>query len=237
MIEFVEVEGLGRVRVSRRAGSRSMRLSVTQNGEVRLSMPPRMSLQQGLKFLEEKRSWLRKHSSDPSWLEDGARIGKAHILVIVPSTSTKSHTTLTANKITVHIPEHLDADEVQDKLQTAARKALKKESEVLLPQQLMHYADAQGYQVHSVGVKALQSRWGSCSGQNDIILNTFLMQLPWPLIDYVLIHELSHTKHHNHSAAFWAAVGQVIPGYKLRRTALKKYPTAVFDGREIDKFR
>lgn len=236
MIEFLEVEGIGRVRVSRRRGSRSLRISVTQNGEVRLSMPYRVALRDGLKFLQQKRDWLNKHQTEETYLDSGARIGKAHTLVVVPSTSTKTRTVVTTDTITVHIPEEMDAETVQKKLNEAAGKVLKKEAGALLPQQLMHYAKTYGYSVRSVGIKALQSRWGSCSTRGDIILNSYLMQLPWPLIDYVLLHELAHLRHHNHGKEFWADVEKMLPVYKARRQALKKYPTAVFDARESERF-
>lgn len=236
MIEYVEVEGIGRVRVSRRRGARTMRISVTQNGEVRLSIPFRVALRDGVQFLQEKQGWLKQHQTEETFLENGARIGKAHTLVVLASRSTKSSTKITRDVVMVKIPEDMDVDTVQKKLSAAANKVLIAEAAALLPQQLLHYAKTYGYHVRSVGIKPLQSRWGSCSNRGDIILNSYLMQLPWPLIDYVLMHELAHLQHHDHSAAFWAGVEAMLPDYKKRRAALKKYPTAVFDTRDSERF-
>ena len=236
MIEYLEVEGIGRVRVSRRRGLRSMRISVTQNGEIRLSVPYRIAMKEGLKFLQQKKDWVLKHQTEEVFLDSGARIGKAHTLVVVPTTSSRTSIKITPDTLIVHIPEDMEADTVQQKLNAAAGRVLKKEAEALLPQQLKHYARTHGYVIRSVGVKPLQSRWGSCSSHGDIVLNSYLMQLPWPLIDYVLLHELAHLKHHNHGDAFWADVEAMLPVYKQRRKALKKYPTAVFDAREAERF-
>lgn len=236
MIEFVEVEGVGKVRVSRRRGSRTMRISVTQNGEVRLSLPPRAALRDGIKFLQQKQTWLNTHQSEEIMLDSGARIGKAHRLVITPTLNSKVTVRINGDTLSVGIPDHMDVDTVQKKLADAARKVLKVEAESLLPQQLIHYAKTHGYEVHSVTIKPLHSRWGSCSSRGDITLNSYLMQLPWPLIDYVILHELAHLHHHNHSAQFWADVESMLPSYKSRRAALKKYPTAVFDARESERF-
>ncbi len=236
MIEFVEVAGIGKVRVSRRRGSRTMRISVTQNGEVRLSIPYRVSLKEGVKFLQQKQVWLDKHQTEETYLDSGARIGKAHRLIITPTTNIKTTVLISSDTVSVGIPEDMDVDTVQKKVADAARRVLKKEAESLLPQQLMHYAKTHGYEVRSVVIKPLQSRWGSCSSRGDIILNSYLMQLPWPLIDYVLLHELAHLHHHNHGAQFWANVEQMVPSYKARRVALKKYPTAVFDARDAERF-
>jgi len=63
-----------------------------------------------------------------------------------------------------------------------------------------------------------KTRWGSCSAKNALSLNTRLMMLPLPLITYVVIHELAHIRHKNHSSAFWEFVGLYCPDYKeLRR--------------------
>jgi len=237
MIEYIEVEGIGRVRLSRRRGARSIRLSVTQNGEVRLSVPFRMALKDGLKFLEQKREWLQEHQTEESFLDNGARIGKSHTLLILTTlTSSKVTTIITSDTLMVRIPDNMDGETVQKKLNQAALKVLKKEAESLLPQQLTHYAKTYGYSVNSIEVKPLQSRWGSCSNRGDIVLNSYLMQIPWPLIDYVLLHELAHLHHHDHSDRFWADVQKMLPDYKARRKALKKYPTAVFDAREAERY-
>ncbi len=236
MIEYIEVEAIGRVRVSRRRGARSIRLSVTQNGEVRLSLPYRLALSEGMKFLEQKRDWLIKHKTEEAYLDSGARIGKAHQLVIFTTYSSKVTVKITSDKLLVRIPDDMDAETVQKKLHQAALKVLKQEAEALLPQQLAHYAQTYGYTFRSVSIKPLQSRWGSCSNRGDIILNSYLMQLPWPLIDYVLMHELAHLRQHNHSDAFWRDVSTMLPDYKVRRKALKKYPTAVFDAREANRY-
>ena len=236
MIEYIEVSGIGRVRVSRRKGMRSMRISVTQNGEVRLALPSRVALRDGLQFLQSKQSWLTKHQTEEVLLDDGARIGKTHTLHIIPTSSSKSHTKLSANAVTVHIPEDHDADQVQKKISQAAKKALQAQAEQLLPQRLAAVARQHGFSYRSVSVKPLQSRWGSCSSRGDIVLNIYLMQLPWQLIDYVIAHELSHLSHQNHSDAFWRQVERLLPDYASRRRALKKYPTSVIDMREAERF-
>jgi len=68
-----------------------------------------------------------------------------------------------------------------------------------------------------------KSQWGSCSSKNNISLNTYLCLLPKELIEYVIIHELSHIKHKNHSKEFWNLVQEYQPNYKNLRKELKKY--------------
>lgn len=236
MVTYVETSDFGRVRVSRRRGSRSIRIAVSQSGEVRLSLPYKVSTQDGLNFLNDKKAWIAKHKTDQLYLEDGARIGIAHTLRIQASSNTKTTTKITGTEIAVQMPEDTMADDVQKKLEQIAKKFLKKEADQLLPIKLNNMAAKSGYKVRSITVKQLQSRWGSCSATNDIVLNIYLMQLPWDLIDYVLYHELAHTVHHNHSDNFWIELQKNVPNFKNLRKSLKKYPTKVFDMRDSGSF-
>lgn len=67
------------------------------------------------------------------------------------------------------------------------------------------------------------SKWGSCSKENNISINFALHFLPQELLDYVIVHELAHTKERNHSSRFWVIVERIIPDYKVRRNELRKY--------------
>lgn len=65
--------------------------------------------------------------------------------------------------------------------------------------------------------------WGTCDGENNIRLNWRLVLLPPELIDYVILHELAHTVHHNHSRSFWNLLAALQPDYKLRKKKLKEF--------------
>lgn len=236
MITYVDVPHLGRVRVSQRAGTRSMRISLHQTGEVRLSLPPRVSIQKGIDFLLQKKTWILQHKNETTTLQGGARIGNAHTLRIVPSEKKSFRSYVTENQLITYVPNHLAEDKVQEKIMDAAKKLLQTLAEKNIPARVQHIQKELGYSVRSIEIKALQSRWGSCSSKNDLIFNVYLMQLPWHLIDYVIYHELAHTKHHDHSTAFWQEVASNIPDYKERRRILKKYPTAIFDTSDFAKF-
>ncbi len=76
-------------------------------------------------------------------------------------------------------------------------------------------------------VKKLKSRWGACDNRNNLSFNTYLIQLEWELIDYVICHELAHTLHHHHQASFWELVEQLYPTYKNARKILKTKQTDI----------
>ncbi len=100
---------------------------------------------------------------------------------------------------------------------------LRKKAKYFLPRRLMALAKQFDFSYASVRCSHASTRWGSCTSKGVVSLNIGLMRLPDQLRDYVLIHELCHTRHLNHSPAFWAEVERCDPGYKLHRKMLKNY--------------
>jgi hypothetical protein len=117
--------------------------------------------------------------------------------------------------------------DVQAVAQRAAIRALRSEAEQILPKRLRDLASQYDLDFKSVTIKQLTSRWGSCDQNKDIALNLFLMQLPWSLIDYVLVHELVHTKHLHHGEDFWNTLESLIPDAKNLRAEIRKHKPVV----------
>lgn len=80
-----------------------------------------------------------------------------------------------------------------------------------------------GHKIKEVKIRYLQSRWGSCSSTGNITLSSRLLFAPPGVIDYVIIHELSHLSVFDHSPAFWNCVRKVMPDYTEKEDWLKKY--------------
>ena len=91
-----------------------------------------------------------------------------------------------------------------------------------LPPRLEHFAKLMGLTPTGVKITSAKTRFGSCSSENSISLSWHLMRYDPYAIDYVLVHELAHIVHKNHSPAFYALVATVFPDYKERRAMLKE---------------
>jgi len=86
---------------------------------------------------------------------------------------------------------------------------LRKLAKQYLPQRTAELARQWGFTFKGVKVQPSRTRWGSCSTSCSINFSLYLVTVPSHLIDYVILHELCHTKHHDHSAAFWAEMNRV----------------------------
>jgi len=85
-----------------------------------------------------------------------------------------------------------------------------------------------GFEVSKVTIKNNKSRWGSCSKKNNINLNLHLIRLPEHLSDYVLLHELVHTIHKNHSNKFWNQLDMITGSAKSLDRELKQYRIGIY---------
>ena len=98
----------------------------------------------------------------------------------------------------------------------------------VLTKKTEYYADVMGVTFGTVKITSAEKRFGSCSGSNNICYSYKLMLYPDEAVDYVVVHELAHTVHHNHSADFYSFVGNILPDYKKREKLLSGKQTFPF---------
>ncbi len=125
-----------------------------------------------------------------------------------------------------------DADFSDERLQSWLHKvieeALRRNAKIILPPRLYMLSMQHNLPYKSVRINSSSGRWGSCSGRGNINLSYFLVLLPQHLIDYVLLHELSHTREMNHGEHFWALLNQLTDGkVQALRDELKQYRTTI----------
>ena len=105
------------------------------------------------------------------------------------------------------LPPQLPSEERKARVEELRRAA-----KADLPGRIARLSEATGLKYEKLSIRASHTKWGSCSGRNHISLSLFLMTLPEHLRDYVIIHELCHTVHHNHSPRFHALVDRLVGG-------------------------
>ena len=107
-------------------------------------------------------------------------------------------------------------------------KINKEEARDKLGKRLSELAMEHKFQYNRVSIRSQRTRWGSCSSKNNISLNMKLLHLPNQLIDYILLHELVHTRVKNHSQDFWNELETVVPNARTVDKQLRDYQYCLF---------
>lgn len=98
---------------------------------------------------------------------------------------------------------------------------LKAKAKEILPERVNFWSEKTGLKCTGITITSAKTRYGSCSGKNSISFSYLLMRHSIEVIDYVVLHELAHTKHHNHGKQFWNLIEKYMPDFKVRRDLLK----------------
>lgn len=218
-------EEFGDITIRRSVRASSVKISVAPNGTLRASLPPYAPILLLKRLVKSSRGQLRQmlQKDKPVYtLHNGMRIGKSHKIVIGKSISTSVRRTGQSIVVALGPNAKLHDTDIERQIHDAIIAALRVEAKSYLPKRIAYLANQLNCHYEKVRFSHAGTRWGSCSTTGTISLNIALMKLPFELIDYVLIHELSHTKQMNHSTKFWALVEQGDPSYRLHRRLLKK---------------
>lgn len=241
MNQEIFIEGLGFVIIKRRRAQKTTSLRFSKEGKIVVGTNYSVPLYKIEKFVLENKTWIEdlklKHGFNKNLeifdgqilcpgikfkleyqdLEfDGAKFkykkGSGEILIFTNSLEDSIK---------------LNSEE-KEELSLVVVKALRDVAKGYLPNRLDVLAKLMGSRYGKCTIRNSSSRWGSCSSNNDINLSLWLMVVPSRLIDYVLVHELAHTKFKNHKSEFWDEVSRYEPDYKNLRKKLKRYSTQVW---------
>lgn len=221
----------GEIVVKRQALASNVSVRIGPDGRLRVSLPRYAPMFAAKTLIASSRQQIRKlvseHQEQFSYTED-QQIGKSHHLRIERYGETPE-VKITGTHIIATIPTDvaIQSPSIQQLIRNKVVIALRKEAKAYLPRRLEYLAQEYGFSYKQIKLSHASSRWGSCSSQGTISLNIALMNLPFELLDYVLIHELCHTRQMNHSEQFWREVGAIDPQYKQHRTTLKNYTPSI----------
>lgn len=225
---IIQDSEFGKITVRRSAKASQVRIRVSPDGTLYASIPlyaPVFLLKRMIKSSrDELREMLKKAHAGKNSYENGMKIGKSHTLNVNISNNDELKVSRHGQRITVELPENIDLNDPKAvrAIRDVEISALRLEAKSYLPKRLAYLSNKLGLDYDRVRFSHASGRWGSCSSKGTISLNIALMKLPFELIDYVIIHELSHTKHMNHSPKFWSLVENADPDYKIHRRSLKQ---------------
>jgi predicted metal-dependent hydrolase len=201
-----------------RSKRKTLSLQINNNAELIVRAPNRLSVKKIEQFIDEKSNWIEKKSKSISLIKPqkpNYTEGEKFLYL-------GTEYPLSVN--TVHTKD-LSFDGEIFKLNSGGKEeflswykaSFKK---IALPR-LEYYANNYQLSYNQVRLKTQKTLWGSCSSVNNINLNYLLIGAPISVIDYVIVHELCHSVHKNHSKNFWQLVFSILPNYKASKRWLQ----------------
>lgn len=220
-----EIQGDGftvKVIKSKRRKTTALRI---KNGEVSIHIPHRLPVLIAKRFVMQKSAWIKQKLAQQKPPAEKQFIEGEQFLYLGNSYPLRLVSTNTA----IEVKKSIDEIEIHGrinrlsttKMRTTMVSWYKQQGQRHLTHRTQHFSRLTGLKPNSISIKTYTARWGSCGIHADIQFNWKLMLAPENIIDYVIIHELCHIKHHNHSSMFWSLVQQYYPDYKSARLWLK----------------
>lgn len=215
--------------------SRSFKIKIEPNGEVVVVTPPRFSQRHLTQFVSDHQTWiernrakvLAKHAqlSDPDHV---SIFGKKYLKRVTYSNHHPVGIRITDNQLIFNPANPLaDAAKLESNFTKALNTFLKQTAAKYLLPRTKQLARTMNQNYGAITLREQKTRWGSCSSDGNLNFNWRLVHYPPAIIDYVIIHELAHRTHMNHSAAFWNLVKTHDPEYLKHRGWLKRHGLSV----------
>ncbi|MDD3741929.1 MAG: SprT family zinc-dependent metalloprotease [Bacteroidales bacterium] len=219
MQKTISVEGIGPILITKKSNATRIKLRIHPEKGVLVTIPYMVSYRDGESFVFKNLDWLheklRKLSQKKTeilFLPGEKFITRSLELGFIIYQKSNISAKLESGNINIYYnPETTDFTnkKIQDFIKHFILKCLQSEGKKYLPTRLEILSNQSGLKYHSVKIGTAGTRLGSCNSRNDIILSARLMLLPEYLIDYVILHELCHIVHKNHSERFYNLLNQL----------------------------
>ena len=235
--QTLEIKGI-EVTLFKSQRAKSLNITIKPFSGVRVSVPASISFEKAKEATKQRIEWIKSHLSKMQKAEDLFTVFKldtkfqtrTHHLQLRVSENEILKSTVRNNLIDVSIPQSnaVEDAEVQNEIRRAIERAWRKEAKEYLPKRVSDLANIHKFEFNKVSVKNSKTRWGSCSFDNSINLSLHLMRLPDYLVDYVILHELVHTKIKNHSRDFWQLLDLVSGNAKKLDREVKEFRIQIY---------
>lgn len=209
---ILHYKGIGDVNYARSSRARNLSIRINQQGEVRVTIPRFVSQKRAERFFISKEQWVRQRLN-------GFKLKDCRKLLPADGGSFQ----IRGKEYTVQL-QRGDED-----VEAVIWRLLHKEAGRYLPGRVSELSEKHGFKITGLKIRRMKTRWGSCTARNSINLNSWLVMLPEHLSDYVILHELVHTRVPDHSKRFWDELDSVTGGVsKILRTELRSHQIMCF---------
>ncbi|VBB47282.1 conserved hypothetical protein [uncultured Paludibacter sp.] len=227
---MIQDKELGNITFELSLKAKRMRAMILPDG-IRVVLPKGFSEKDGIKFVESVRGKIRQRQAKIQHksivITEEKPLKTLTFAVEVYKTERKDiFSSLKSGVLTIQYPDFLVCEEqkTQEYFWKSINYFLRKEAKRLLPYRTYELAQQFGFRYADVKIQSSKTRWGSCNRKKNINLSFYLLLLPQYLIDYVILHELCHTREMNHSDKFWKEMDSVTNSKsKVLRRELKNY--------------
>jgi len=204
-----------------RSKRKTLSLTINENAELIIRAPKRLSIEKIQDFINEKENWInRKKRLIENQIKD---VTSNHNKLLYLGNLFPINVEQNASKELFFTGEEFIANSIEpDSLSLSIKKWYKNKFKELALPRVAYFANKHNLMVNQVRIKNQKTMWGSCSSKNNINLNYLLLMAPMGVIDYVIVHELVHTIHRNHSTDFWDSVESIMPEFQEHKRWLKK---------------
>ncbi len=235
---YLEHKDIGAIKVVPKKGIKNFNIRLKPFDDVTISAPYKATEKQIMHVLERKKAWIieklqynNQIEQSRTIYEDGSVIKTFYSEFRLQKTDVeRMHLTGSPPTYTIEFPGNYETNSTafQHHIRQIINIALKNDAARYIIPRTQELAKAYDFHVNKISFRNNKSRWGSCSTQGNISFNIQLMRLPQPLIDYVIIHELCHTKHPNHGPGFKQLLYTIMPDAPAIEKELKNYRTQIF---------
>ena len=209
------------LRVSARL--RYARLQIKPYGGLEVAIPPRFPRSEVPRLVEKNAAWIRAQLAKQTVLRASIELPKIINLGLDQSPVQVIYANYIQPDLLTQTETQIQVDAADDPARIKVlRDWIRQRAWVLLPPILERLSSQTGLAYNKISIRSQKSRWGSCSRRGTISLNDQLLFVPTKTVEYLMIHELCHTQHMNHSSQYWQLVGEHCPGYREQDAILGK---------------
>lgn len=218
---------------------KTIAISVDGDGNVVIKAPFYAKEKDIMRFAESKEDWIRqtivrmqqqtkekkKHMFRMQTGEELPYLGRKLELSVYREERKNAHVIAKNNRLLLFVP--YDADD--EMMRYCVEKWYRHQAALEFEQAATYFAEKLSVTYGTIRIKDQKSRWGSCSGKGNLNFNWRLLMAPKDVMDYVVIHELCHLRHMDHSRDFWEMVAGICPDYKEKKQWLKEHGQELVD--------